>query len=38
MLTKKPVTHLLQDRASADRRSHLAAILTKLRRKPVNVL
>ena len=37
MHTKKPVNHFLQDRASTDRRSHLA-IVTKLRHELVNEL
>ena len=36
MRTKKPVNHVLQDRASADTKSHLAPIVTKVRHKPVN--
>ena len=38
MHTKKPVNHFLKDRASADRRSQLAPIVTKLVSEPNTVL
>ena len=38
MHTKKLINHLLQDCASANIRSHLAPIVTKLQHKPVNAL